>query len=120
MTILDKAKQVTTGDRQRDYDHPLWNFIRIALLWNSHLMSTGKLNKLITPEDVAWMMVNVKQARQIKTSKEDNLVDGAGYLACIEQMNILMHELGYIDGIKSFEGKNIAVYQNFMEKHYGD
>jgi len=118
INILNKALQAVEGDRKRDYDHPLWNFLRIALFWNAHLISSGKLKALITPEEVAWLMVGLKQARHMYTPKEDNLIDALGYIVCIEQMNALMRQLGYKEGVHYFEGKSLEIYHTFLETHY--
>lgn len=46
--ILDEAKRITAGERQRDYDHPLPNHNRIAVLWNAYLsMRKGPRGRLI-------------------------------------------------------------------------
>ncbi len=73
-TILDEAARITAGPRERDYDHPLPNHERIARLWNAHLANRG-YDVHLTPEDVVWMMINLKQAREVFTPKRDNLTD---------------------------------------------
>jgi nucleoside 2-deoxyribosyltransferase len=77
-SVLDKAKRITTIDRQKDYGHPSENFLRIANLWNSYLKNR-KEDGDISVEDVAWMMVLFKIARDQNKPTHDNLVDAIGY-----------------------------------------
>lgn len=79
-TILDTAKKAVYGDRQDDYGSVKDNFTMIAKLW-SPIAGIE-----ITPQQVGLMMVQVKIARQMFKPKTDNLVDGAGYFACLEKM----------------------------------
>lgn len=83
-TILDEAARLTSGDRQRDYDHPLPNHERIARLWQAYL--DGRKGGPLTPVDAAWMMLLVKVARDQATPKRDNATDAAGYARCIERI----------------------------------
>lgn len=84
-TILDEAKLITTGDRRRDYGAPLINFLRIAIGWSVYLGVT------ITPTKVAWMMIQMKVAREANTPKKDNLTDVIGYAACVD--NMVLHAM---------------------------
>ena len=92
MTWLDEAAQVTRQDRQKQYGAPLINFLRIALLWSTYL------GRVMTPLDVVWMMLLVKVGREMNTHKDDNGVDGIGYIACWQQMDEEMKGRGYPDG----------------------
>lgn len=75
---LDAAAKCVCGDREEDYGVPETNLGRIAEFWSIYL------NILIEPKDVAAMMALLKIARIAsgRSSKEDNWVDGCGYLAC--------------------------------------
>ena len=84
-SILEEAMECTSGDRRRDYAHPLPNHQRIAAYWNAHLHSVG-IEGVLTPADVALMMILLKVARQARTPKRDNLVDIAGYARCVAQI----------------------------------
>ena len=94
---LETVQSITTGDRRRDYGHPLYNFARIALRWTNHL------NIPITPLDVAIMNIEMKLARHENTFKEDNFVDIIGYTVCIQSMDEELKRLGYLRGIRMFE-----------------
>lgn len=79
--ILDTAKEVITGDRQKDYGSAYENFERIAHLWSEYL-GTG-----ITMQDVANMMILLKIARSLGPgNKDDNYIDICGYAAIAGEM----------------------------------
>lgn len=84
-SILEEAIECTSGERRRDYDHALPNHQRIASYWNAHLKSIG-IEGVLSPADVALMMILLKVARQARTPKRDNLVDIAGYARCVSQI----------------------------------
>lgn len=75
--ILDRAKAIVTGEREKQYGKPEDNFAIIAELWGTY---TGYK---FSPVDVAMMMALLKIAR-IKTGvgTVDSFVDLAGYAAC--------------------------------------
>ena len=75
--ILDRAKAIVTGEREKQYGKPEDNFAIIAELWGAY---TGYK---FSPVDVAMMMALLKVAR-IKTGDylADNYVDICGYVAC--------------------------------------
>lgn len=78
-SILSLAQRLTSNDRQKNYGHPKDNFRRIADLWNSYLVNRIKPSDLVSIEDVAWMMVLLKIARDLNKPTYDNLVDTIGY-----------------------------------------
>jgi len=89
-SILEEADELINGDRAKEYGHPSVNFQRIANLWTSHLQNKpvdqdGTFE--LTCEDVAWMMMQVKQARAMEGLKRDTIVDAAGYIGIIELLN---------------------------------
>ncbi len=79
--ILDAAKAIVTGDREKQYGRPEDNFDVIARLWTTYAGHS------LTPVDVAVMMTLLKVAR-IKTGhyKTDSYVDACGYLACAAEI----------------------------------
>jgi hypothetical protein len=76
-TVLDEAKEIIYGDREKTYGHPNKNLKKIAALWTAYL--DGK--QVVTPQDVCMMMVLLKAARHANFYKRDNLVDISGYAA---------------------------------------
>jgi hypothetical protein len=84
--ILTEAHGLVRGDRLKHYGPPTENFKRIARLWTAYL---GLEDNAITVQDVAAMMILLKQAR-IKTGgayHRDSAVDTAGYAALQEILN---------------------------------
>lgn len=79
--ILDAAKKIVTGDREKQYGSPEDNFSVIARLWSTYA------GREFTPVDVAMMMTLLKVAR-IKTGhyKADSYIDACGYLACAAEI----------------------------------
>lgn len=79
--ILDAAKKIVTGERERQYGSPEDNFNVIARFWTTYAGHS------FTPVDVAVMMTLLKVAR-IKTGhyKIDSYVDACGYLACAAEI----------------------------------
>ena len=82
LTILDKAKSLIFGDREKDYGKASENFTDIAKGWEV-LFKTK-----ITPEQVGLAMIWLKVCRgnNDNCSKEDTLIDISGYAACIEKI----------------------------------
>lgn len=79
--LLDRAKRLVVGDREKSYGSPEENFSRIGKMWNAFL--GRRLKTPLTPVDVAALMAMLKLAR-IGSGKysEDNWIDLAGYAAC--------------------------------------
>lgn len=77
LDILEEALNITNGDRQADYGSAAQSFGRIADLWTIYL--GPRLNRHLTPIDVAQMMVLLKVSRSVTTPKRDTFVDQAGY-----------------------------------------
>lgn len=77
--LLDQARERVTGQRAQDYGKVEDNFGTIASLWGAYL------DKTISCEDVAALMVLLKIARIKGGSTDDSWVDVAGYAACGEE-----------------------------------
>ena len=74
--ILDAAKKIVTGDREKQYGKPEDNFAVIAEFWATYI------GHPISSEDVAIMMALLKIARiRSGNYKADSFVDGVGYLS---------------------------------------
>lgn len=75
--LLEEAANVVAVDRNTSYGEPEDSFARIAVLW------TAYLNKGITREDVAALMILMKVARVAENPQHrDSWLDIAGYAAC--------------------------------------
>lgn len=74
--ILDAAKKIVTGEREKQYGKPEDNFAVIAEFWTTYI------GHPISSEDVAIMMALLKIARiRSGNYKADSFVDGVGYLS---------------------------------------
>jgi hypothetical protein len=96
-SYLNTANKVV-NERGDNYDHPLINFLRIAIRWSLWL------NKLVTPLDVAIMMIELKLARTQHWLLDDNLIDTAGYVETIAKMDNYVQELGFENSQTVWDG----------------
>lgn len=80
MSILEKAKQLTSTNRPSEYGHPLDDFTRSAA------MISGLMGWEVKPEDIPLIMICIKLSRQKNKHKHDNLVDIAGYAETIDKV----------------------------------
>ena len=86
---LVEADKCVNGQREHDYGSPEDNFATIAEMWTTYLRrSSSKFNPIVvTAHDVTVMMALLKIARIASGQvKEDNYVDGCGYLACAAEI----------------------------------
>lgn len=79
-SILEEASRITAKDRRDAYGHPLDNFARTGAYWSV------KLGIPITAEDVAEMMILLKQARNDHKRDRENYLDIAGYAWCGQEV----------------------------------
>ena len=83
--MLDKAKEIVTGEREGQYGNPENNFKAIAQLWSVYLWNKygDNFNEALTARDVADMMMLFKIGR-LTTGRGtiDSYIDIAGYAAC--------------------------------------
>lgn len=80
--VLDDAKELIVGDRNKTYGSPTENFQNTADIWNVLLGHKLQEGQRITSTEVATLMIALKLARTIAQPKRDNFVDMAGYAAC--------------------------------------
>lgn len=79
LTILEVAAQLTAGDRNESYGHPLDDYTRTAGMWSAFL------GVEITAEQAQLMMCLVKISRLHNSPRHrDSLVDLAGYARTYE------------------------------------
>jgi hypothetical protein len=88
--ILDVAKKIVTGDREKQYGKPEDNFAVIARFWEVYLSErcvSGGAEVTLNPDDVAMLMALMKVARIMTgTFKGDSYIDACGYLACAAEI----------------------------------
>lgn len=88
-TILDEAKEIIYGDREKTYGTPGKNLNTIATYWTAHLHSRGLLpaDCVLTVLDVTSMMALLKLARLGNSpTHRDSMVDACGYLALADRV----------------------------------
>lgn len=78
--LLHEAIQITTGDRNITHGEPTANFSTIAQLWT--ILLSPKLNREITPGEVAMLMAATKLGRMVSSRTKDHWLDLAGYAGC--------------------------------------
>ena len=80
-SILDEAREIIYGDREKTYGAPDKNLAKIAALWTAY---TGfNLNA----NDVCLMMILLKVARLTNdATHRDSLTDLCGYAALMERI----------------------------------
>jgi len=80
-TILQEAQCIMYGDRWEAYGHPADTYATAAGIWSAILKTP------VTPEQVLLCMVGVKIARETQAHKHDNIVDIAGFAACLDEVH---------------------------------
>ena len=87
--VLQKAKDLVTGDRNDTHGDAFDNHAEIAEFWNIFLDKKLQAMASITADDVALMMVLMKisSRNQGKKVNIDNFVYMAGYAAIAGEIN---------------------------------
>ena len=87
LSLLAQADELINGQRQQDYGDKLSNFTQIAMLFTGTLARKLNPGTVITPDDVALLMMQVKIARLAKTKEhKDSIMDIAGYAGCLDKL----------------------------------
>lgn len=99
--ILNTAKALTCGDRNKSYGPPYDNLSDCAALWEAYINAKegcfvqdgGSYAVRITAEDVAWLMSLVKMTRTFYSGyHHDNYVDAAAYSAIAGECREIQEE----------------------------
>lgn len=86
-TVLEEAKRCICTDRQNQYGPPENSFNYISDLWTAYMLHDKRADVIISPTDVAIMMILLKVARTARhKSYSDNYVDMAGYAALAAEL----------------------------------
>lgn len=86
-SVLDDAKDIIFGDREKTYGRPEFNLQTIAEFWRIYLERKHNVLVALLPEDVAFMMVLLKMARLMNSpTHRDSQVDLCGYVALIDRI----------------------------------
>lgn len=87
--ICETAANLVSGERDRQHGDKERNFANIAQLWEAYLICKAQRNDMdiITPLDVANMMVLMKIARTLSGQHNpDDYIDACGYAACAGEL----------------------------------
>lgn len=84
--VLLEADTLINGERLKRYGDPKLGFQHIAEQWTLFIMQRHRVDIEITPEDVCWMMADLKKVRQYAGADQDNIRDAAGYIGLIEKV----------------------------------
>lgn len=93
-SILSEALALVYGARSDAYGHPSDDYQRTGVIWGALLrdwaLANGEALKsgpVAVPADLACLlMIAVKLSREVNRHGRDNLVDIAGYAACVERI----------------------------------
>jgi hypothetical protein len=85
-TVLDEAKKLIYGGREKQYGPPKKSLTRIADFWQMYLYHKYGFTAELNAEDVCWMMTQLKMCREFNGCKRDSLTDAAGYIGLIERV----------------------------------
>lgn len=94
-SILDIAKDIIYGDREKAYGSPRFNLDTIAQFWTVYLQRKFSGSEMfidleLRAEDVSQMMILLKTARLIHNpTHKDSLTDQAGYAALQDRIQNL-------------------------------
>lgn len=83
----EASRIVRNGERQKNYGHPNADFQRTAGMWSAYLAHKLAPGAVISMEDVALMMGQLKMSRLASTpGHHDSLVDLIGYAVCYDRL----------------------------------
>jgi len=88
LTILDEAKNIVAGARQKAYGKPEDCFENIGRAWAAELSMWLKIRVPDIPgRVVSHMLSGMKLVRDCNEPKRDSLVDIVGYSLCASRFN---------------------------------
>lgn len=86
-SILDEARRIIYGDREKTYGAPDKNLQTIANFWSDFISNKYSMKLHLNVDDVCLLMVLVKVARLANDpSHKDSQVDLCGYAALMERV----------------------------------
>jgi hypothetical protein len=84
INLLDKARDIVCGSRNKAYGNPAENHRCTAEMWSAYLTRRAGAEITITARDVCFMNILQKCSREAHWSQMENALDVAGYAANAE------------------------------------
>jgi hypothetical protein len=98
--ILNFAKKLTLGDRDKQYGDPNTNLTATARLFTAYLIAKYRGQTLeetqfdLSAEDVAWLNILIKMSRSFFGEfKADSFIDAAAYAAIAGEVAAIARDL---------------------------
>lgn len=104
-SILDRAGAIVEGPRQEKYGPPQLNHTRTALMWEAYLTAreiSPKVGQPLDAEDVCWLNILQKIARELHSPTVDGLTDVPGYALNIELVRGNGGQDGFREATRSY------------------
>lgn len=83
LEFINKASEIITGERAEQYGDATTSFQNIADFWSVYLSRIVGSDVMITPRNVADMMILLKISRTAMDFHEDSYIDIIGYAALV-------------------------------------
>ena len=83
LEFINKASEIITGERAEQYGDATTSFQNIADFWSVYLSRIMGSGVMITPRNVADMMILLKISRTVTDFHEDSYIDIIGYAALV-------------------------------------
>ena len=83
LEFINKASEIITGERAEQYGDATTSFQNIADFWSVYLSRIMGSGVMITPRNVADMMILLKISSTVTDFHEDSYIDIIGYAALV-------------------------------------
>lgn len=101
--ILDTAKALTLGDRNRSHGDPLPAFTMLANVLNAYGFSLN--GKPLTPDNACFILEQVKGSRYIGGAYNlDDAIDGAAYAAIRGELQAVCYNESRLESVRDSHG----------------
>jgi hypothetical protein len=84
--VCIEAYDLITGDRNSDYDHPLEDYTKVAMIFQS-LSGVSLTVEQAVLFPLAMKLARMRTARENNRWHHDSVVDAIGYLGCLSMIN---------------------------------
>jgi hypothetical protein len=84
--VCIEAYDLITGDRNNDYDHPLEDYTKVAMIFQS-LSGVSLTVEQAVLFPLAMKLARMRTASENNRWHHDSVVDAIGYLGCLSMIN---------------------------------